>query len=145
MGTRTALLVFLPVALVCTGCPVLAPINLSGRWEGPIFGEMNGIELSGTMSGEILHEGSEITGVWSTSFTDTRYNNGGIFSGTVRGRKLTAKFVPSRADTCPFVAVATFTRDTIEGSYSAVDCHLTQTGTVELHRISVKEALSDID
>ena len=125
-------------AVACMGCPVLAPIDLTGKWEGTIAEERDGFEWPGELTGEVIQEGDTISGVWSSSFPDPRYNNGGSLTGTVDGNNLTATFAPSNSRYCSFIAVATFTRNTIEGSYSAVSCSVTQTGTVELHRVHDK-------
>ena len=137
MGTRAAMFVVLALAVFCTGCPVAVPIDLTGRWEGTIAGQTDGVDLSGTLTGDIVQDGSTISGVWSSRFPNSRYNNGGSLVGTVSGSSITATFAPSNARSCSFVAVSTFTRDTIQGSYSAADCSVTHIGVVELHRVDV--------
>lgn len=137
MGTKPLLFAVLVIAVVCVGCPPqgrIDQIDLTGHWEGTIVEDRVGEELIGTLTGDIVHQGDEITGIWTSTFDDPSLNNGGSLTGIVDGKSLTATFTPSDARYCSLVAVATFTRNTIKGSYSAINCSITQTGHVELHR-----------
>jgi hypothetical protein len=146
MRQTPALLVM--AALLCTACgsssmtspstpsptatptptPTPAPTNFTGTWNGTVTDSLCG---AGTFQGVLTQSGSSVTGTGTVGFA--RIACGGVkgsFSGTASGASLQATLQSNDPQYCSLALTATLSGSTLTGTYAAVSCAYTETGTI---------------
>lgn len=130
---RVFFLILLPFILF--GCASSSdstpPIDIGGSWTGTIQDSIGG---AGNFSITISQSGASVTGVWSSTFSNSNFNNGGSTSGTVDGNSVTFILSPSNPRSCPFNAIGTISGNQITGNYAAFNCTGAITGTFSVTR-----------
>jgi len=104
-----------------------------GNYTGTLTDSIAG---KGTLSFTLTQNVVYLSGSWSDTFGNPAYNNAGTVYGVVTGASsLEFYAVPSNLAACPFIAIGTLSGGTISGSYAAINCLSSDTGTfsVTLH------------
>ncbi len=117
------------VFMVCTmvGCSG----SFGGRWTGTV--DINN-GPSGDATVDVRQNGLTLEGVWSTNFPGSSLDNGGTLAGTILGNQASFTLTPSDTNSCAFAVSGTVDGDSFTGSYSAINCGQTQTGSFNLTR-----------
>lgn len=104
--------------------------SLTGVWTGAVKDSRGG---AGGATFTFSQSGSDLGGTWEVLFSATSpFNNGGTLTGTVEGSSISSRLASHGA--CAYLLTATRSGDRIQGTYAAVDCPLTQTGSLDLER-----------
>lgn len=127
---RFSVFVGLFALLALSACSGMGEYNYSGSYVGTVNDSAAG---AGTMNISISQSEDRLAGTWQASFS-TSGSNGGSLLGIVDGDSLILELYPSVPTACPFNAVVNRNGDTLSGSYSAFNCSVTGTGTVEVQK-----------
>lgn len=101
------------------------PPSVAGTYSGT---EVDSIAGSGSLSATVTQSGSVLGGSYSNSFG----GSGTVFGQFVNSGTALFALLPPSASDCPGVASATINPPTISGSYEAVYCSVSDTGTFTL-------------
>jgi hypothetical protein len=86
----------------------------------------------------ISQNGTQLTGTWQSTFSDTTNNNGGSLSGTVGGdTSIALVLTASRPQACSYTVAATRDEDNdnhFTGTYASFNCALAQSGSLDVRR-----------
>lgn len=124
------------VLLVLAACPAPSPeSDLSGNWEGTIEAFYPGFTVTGDISLSVIQQGNSVAGTWTDYFSQVG-PNGGNFTGHRYGSSVSLMFFPSDpSSSCSFQAVGKVSDDTIAGTYAAIACTQSQSGTFVIQRV----------
>ena len=134
MLSGRACLVVLGVSLIGLGGCGREEDSFNGVWTGAFrdsLGGLGGGALTLTQSGDLV-QGSwriffQVFGVGDLA----KFNNSGSLAGAADGDSLTANLMTSQGP-CPFSLQATRTGTILRGTYEAVNCSFTETGSFDL-------------
>jgi hypothetical protein len=129
---RVLLIAAAALLAACSAKSSTAPANgdIAGSWSGSIT---DGLLGSGTLSLTLAQSGDSVTGTWSTTFSDTTHDTGGLVAGNVSGSTLSIQLRPLSPSTCqygPFDVTASVTGTSMSGTYSTVQCAAEDGGTL---------------
>lgn len=127
---RFSVFVGLFALLVLSACSGVGGYNYSGSYAGTINNSVTG---AGSVNFSISQSEDRLAGTWQASFSADGSNGGSLF-GIVNGDSLILELYPSIPTACPFNAVVNRNGDTLNGSYSAFNCSVAGTGTVEVQK-----------
>jgi hypothetical protein len=112
---------------------------LSGRWTGTSEETVAPIQFAtfGSVSLTVAQSGASLSGSYTITYADTRYNNSGSLSGTVSGTSISVTLSPSVPTYCQSRVTATHTSPSltplyIQGTYVALNCTGAGGGTIIL-------------
>jgi len=130
-----ALLVTAALLCVACGSDIITdptPTSFAGTWNGTVTDSLCG---TGTFQGVLLQSGSAVTGTGSVTFTKIGCSGiHGSLNGTVSGAVLQATLQSSDPQYCSLGLSVATSGSTITGTYAAVNCSYTQTGSVSATR-----------
>ncbi len=85
----------------------------------------------------ISQTGTQLTGTWQSTFTDSTNNNGGSLSGTVGDTSIALLLAASRSQACSLTVAAIRDEDNddhFSGTYASFNCALAQSGSLDVRR-----------
>jgi hypothetical protein len=106
--------------------------NLTGTWAGTVQDSVAGV---GTILFTFSQTDGQVTGTWQIVFQNTTNNNGGTLSGSVSEPAITLVLSASRSQACSFTVAANNDGDDhVTGTYTALNCDRSQSGTLDVRR-----------
>ena len=139
-------------AIACSSSPTTPAqtVNIAGNWSGTINGAPAG---TGTLL-LILEQNclpllppgngcqAQLTGKWTTVFSNSFYSDSGTVSGSVQGSTTQFSLAPHNANICPYLVTATVTPGrSINGKFGGEICPAIKTlplldsGTVSVSKV----------
>lgn len=103
-----------------------APPAFSPNANGTINDALAG---TGTISATLSQTGVTISGTYGDTFTSGSPGSSGTFYGVVIGSNVYFDLIPSQSGSCPFTALGAINGSSVSGSYTAVLCGATDSGT----------------
>ncbi len=107
--------------------PSSTTANLAGTWTGTLT---DGISGTGNLKMVMTQSGISLTGTWEALYSVAAKNQTGSLTGTVSGSSVSLMLKPSSASTCQGKIIATASGSSFSGMYSAVNCSVTDTGSM---------------
>jgi|SwirhirootsSR3_FD_contig_51_1024155_length_6464_multi_4_in_0_out_0_1 hypothetical protein len=106
--------------------------NLTGTWTGTIQDSVAG---TGTALFTFSQTGTNVSGTWQFTFQTPTNNNGGNLSGTAGDPAIALTLFAAQSQACSFTVVANFDDDDhVTGTYTAFNCTLLPSGSLDVHR-----------
>ena len=143
MDVRLILGALVLVGLASSGCHDsngVGPSGLvDGSWTGSIVDSAAG---TGTAVLTMSQRGAGVSGTWSVSFADARYDREGTIGGTRQGFQVSLFLTPASGEVCGSATTlsgtlgvtATTTSNRLTGTYAVLTCDGARSGTLDLRR-----------
>jgi len=114
------------------GCSGDDEPDLTGTWTGTIQDSVAG---TGTALFTFSQTGTNVSGTWQFTFQNPVNNSGGSLSGTAGDPAIALTLFAAQAPACSFTVVANFDDDdNFTGTYTAFNCTLLSSGSLDVHR-----------
>jgi hypothetical protein len=125
--------IVLALTLALLGCSGDDEPNLTGTWTGTIQDSVAG---TGTALFTFTQTGANVSGTWQFTFQNPTNNSGGNLSGTAGDPEIALTLFAAQSQACSFTVAANFDDDDdhFTGTYTAFNCALPQSGSLDVHR-----------